>query len=643
VPVQARHLELGVLRAHFGSGTLRVTSPERTLVDLLRRPDLENSRLDTWNDLQQLPLDDAEELLAYLKVLRSKVINGKVGYFLNCLGYEHPFRGPWMSALTHGDYPVRKEIGPWDQRRKAPSWPDEWKPEVRTEWAIRVPGPLILKELRSNEDSTESFERTHFGGGEIPDQWLEHDLLQNFKFEGYRPGQLDLVRAALDGRDALGILPTGSGKSMTYLQPSHLLTGPTIVISPLVSLIEDQVLEARKISLNAFAMNKANRKEFKEEVKRRITDQSLHLIFVPPESWRWLFNMFPRLRTRTRLIVVDEAHVVVKWGQTFRAAYRSLRQIREVCKAPILALTATATPRTQREIATGLGLKGIKTKGYPVRKDNLFLKVEQIELPYEIRKILRSDQWTRAAEAQIRDAVFWARWEVLMPYLGKQKESKGIIYCNRKADAKRLASELQKTLRHRVVVEYHGDQGMEERSEILTDFKRPGSSKIMVATVAFGLGIHIPDLRFVVHFGMPSSLDEYTQAIGRAGRDENPANCLVIHVKGEEKFLKRAVRSMRTKGKSPVRSMRRQLDQISKVVHWIKSPGCRQQKLDAYFEVLGGNSCGENCDCCKPRMDGLPSQRMLIAAENLKEDRHVSPVFTDLWEDVELEDPYASG
>jgi RecQ family ATP-dependent DNA helicase len=596
VPVQDLQPGVAIEKFRRGAYRIQVTSPERTLVDLLNRPDLEGARLPTWHDLQCLTLTDESLLMDYLERLENRTLNAKVAYFLDMLPWDHFMHRRCLGHFGGRRLPLPKKIVPWDNQQVAPTWEWDEKAATRSEWSIRIPGALATLETRTTGDSEGTGGRSQFDSGAESQAFLHADLSQNFGFSSYREGQEDLVGKVLRGEDAFGILPTGSGKSLTYLQPSTLLNGPTIVISPLVALIDDQINEAKGFKLNAFALNQANRKEELPKVREHLHEGKVHLIFIPPESWPWLFKTLPRLRTLTRQIVVDEAHLVVEWGQDFRKAYRHLGRIREKCSAPILALTATATLRTQGEIIRNLKLQGIKPSRHSVRKPNLSLHIERICLPdgREIPPYLQ--KVSKLVRRDLREALYQARLKVLKPFLAARPGMRGIIFCDRKLDADLLAEELQGSGMGRIAA-YHGNLESAERKERLVAFKE-GNIQIMVATVAFGLGVNIDDLGFVVHFGMPSSLDAYTQAIGRAGRDSNSAECLVIHVQGEEAFLTWLAGLSSGARRLPPRQSRRRREQIQAVVDWLHGSQCRHASLDEYFGIKGGPACGTRCDAC---------------------------------------------
>ena len=597
VPVQDSHPEVGVNTARIGNHQVQVTSAERTLVDLLNRPDLEDDRLETWKDLKRLRLSDEKLLMSYLECLENRTLNAKVAYYLDQQPLCDDVRRHCLHQFGGSKHPLPRTLVSWDQQQSAPGWQWNDGARIRSEWFLQIPEALVKLEQHSAGAPEEAGARTTFEPGTVSREFLEADLLENFRFEGYREGQEELVWKVLDGEDALGVLPTGQGKSLTYLQPSMLLNGPTIVISPLIALIDDQIMEARAFEgLNAFALNRANRDIDLPKVREHLRDGKLHLIFIPPESWPWLFRTLPRLRTLTRQIVVDEAHVLVEWGQHFRRAYRHLGRIREKCSAPVLALTATATIRTQGEIIRGLKLEGIKPRRHSVRKGNLTLRVERTALP-DGRRIPRYLPCLTASEKSgLREVIYKARLKILKPYLAERPGVRGIIYCERKVDANLLASELQGSGVGPVET-YHGDQTRGERLDRLMAFKK-GDIQIMVATVAFGLGVNMKEIGFVIHFGMPTSLDAYTQAIGRGGRDDNPADCLVIHVDGEEAILNWLAALPIGGGYRSVRSIRRRKGQIQAVVDWLSTQKCRHASLDEYFGIKDGEPCGNRCDYC---------------------------------------------
>lgn len=632
LPVQDALPEVAIETFWRGPYRIQVTTAERTLVDLLNRPDLESDRLQSWRDLQGLPLSEEAILLDYLERLQNRTLNAKVAYFLDMLPWDHFMRRHCLNHFGGTKHPLPKATIPWDQQYAAPSWTWDDQASTRPEWSLRIPDALTQLEALSTKDPAEVGSRTLYEPGTLTPWFLKADLKENFGFEGYREGQEALVKKVLAGEDALGILPTGSGKSLTYLQPSLLLNGPTIVISPLIALIDDQILEARSLHLNAFALNQANRAKSLPLVRDRLRDGKLHLVFIPPESWPWLIRTLPRLRTLARQIVVDEAHVVVEWGQDFRKAYRNLGRIREHCPAPILALTATATVRTQGEIIRGLKLKGVRPARHSVRKDNLSLHVAMAHLPEGNRIPEFLQKMKQADREDLRDAIFQARFGQLKTYLAERGNQRGIIYCNRKRDADKLAEELQNTGLGRVEA-YHGDQKSRERFERLIAFKE-GHIQIMVATVAFGLGVNLRDIGFVAHFGMPSSLDAYTQAIGRAGREDFPADCVLIHVEGEEAFL-HWLAGLPSGGKAPnARTVRRRREQVRAVVDWINTKECRHHSLDQYFGIHDGLACLTRCDVC---LEGL--QKPSYPARGKPEDPEME-TWNSEWSmamDVELE------
>lgn len=247
--------------------------------------------------------------------------------------------------------------------------------------------------------------------------------------------------------------------------------------------------------------------------------------------------------------------------------------------------------------------------------------------------MLRSGHFSLQVEREIKDAIYEMKTTALLSALIRAGSLRGIIYCERKAEADQLALDLQTALKVRVET-YHGDTEDAVRTDRLAGFKDK-RIQIMVATLAFGLGVNITDLRFVIHFGMPTSLDAYTQAIGRAGRDEAQAHCLVIHVHGEDHFLRKAVRFAKTGRASSKRVIRRRLGQIDDVLKWLDARSCRHQMLDTYFGVPASLPCRTACDACSSRPHTFLSPHVQPKEEVL--DLDPPPPIEDYLFDFDLE------
>ena len=327
------------------------------------------------------------------------------------------------------------------------------------------------------------------------------EAAERFNIRHFRPGQLEVMEAVLSGRDALGVMPTGSGKSLTFQLPSLLLPKATVIVSPLISLMQDQVEKAEEAEIESAKLNSTLSRAEERQVRDMISEGNSKLVYVTPER---LEN--PEYRSMLReggvsLFVVDEAHCISQWGHDFRPAYLSLREaIQELGRPPLLALTATATADIQQDIIKQLALKDPVIIDTGIERPNLFLEVFRtvngLAKRERVRKIL------------------------------EESEGSGIIY----VATVRTANELYEWLCAENVnaARYHGKMKTKEREEIQQRFMQ-GEFHVIVATKAFGLGIDKPDIRFIVHFNFPDSLESYYQEIGRAGRDGKLARCPLLY------------------------------------------------------------------------------------------------------------------
>ncbi len=320
-----------------------------------------------------------------------------------------------------------------------------------------------------------------------------------FGYDSFRPGQEAVINAILEGRDILAVMPTGAGKSLCYQVPAILLSGITLVISPLISLMQDQVKALNEVGVNAAFINSSlSEKELNDTFKNAYKGH-YKIIYVAPE--RLMSEGFVRLAkgVEISMITVDEAHCISQWGQDFRPSYMDIAEFVNVLdKRPIVsAFTATATQNVREDIICSLGLTNPYFLVTGFDRENLFFQVDK---------------------PQSKD-------RFILDYLDRHKGESGIIYCATRKNVDSLYTLLKK--QNISVAKYHAGMSIEERKQMQDDFVFDYTS-IVIATNAFGMGIDKSNVRFVIHYNMPSSMENYYQEAGRAGRDGLNSECILL-------------------------------------------------------------------------------------------------------------------
>ena len=387
-------------------------------------------------------------------------------------------------------------------------------------------------------------------------------LKRHFGYDQFRPGQEEIISNALAGRHGLVVMPTGGGKSLCYQLPALATGGVTLVISPLIALMKDQVDGLRANGIPADFLNSTLDNRTVAEVELGAQAGTVRLLYVAPE--RVTMPGFRRFlgTLDLRMIAIDEAHCISEWGHDFRPDYRALAELRELFpQTPIMALTATATERVQQDIVEQLRLNDCRRFVSGFDRPNLTYRVEP------------------GAGA----------WDALLGLLEERRGQSAIVYCFSRKDTEELAARL--TGHRHPAAAYHA--GLDANTRRLTQERFiDGEVPIVAATIAFGMGIDKPDIRLVVHYTLPKSIEGYYQETGRAGRDGLPSECVLFFNEGDRAKQEYFIQAMT--GDSRAVSER----QLQQMVDYCRLSTCRRKYLLGYFGDSGaGDTCG-NCDVC---------------------------------------------
>lgn len=335
---------------------------------------------------------------------------------------------------------------------------------------------------------------------------IKRRLRDQFQLERLRPGQEDIMRSILARKNTLAIMPTGGGKSLCYQLPALHLPGTTIVISPLISLMKDQREKVEDVGVTAVEFNSTLTRAQQEDVLARLGRSEIEIIFVTPESLENPQVLSALKETKIDFVVIDEAHCISQWGHDFRPAYTNIAlALRELKNPPVLALTATATPDVVEDIKQQLKLKDLNVFNFGIHRENLKLSAMVVD---------SEDEKSRH----------------VLEFL-QQTPGPGLVYVSTVKQAEKLCDWLNEQGQN--VGLYHGKLKSAERHEVQERFMR-GDVALMIATNAFGMGIDKSDLRFVLHFNFPGSLESYSQEAGRAGRDGELARAHLLYLRKDK-------------------------------------------------------------------------------------------------------------
>ena len=402
-----------------------------------------------------------------------------------------------------------------------------------------------------------------------PAEPLEGTLRRVFGYHAFRPLQREIIEDSLAGRDVFALLPTGGGKSLCFQLPALRRAGLTVVISPLIALMKDQVDALRSNGVGAACLNSALDDASRRDTWRRLHRGEIRLLYIAPERLFAGTLLDELARWQLGAVAVDEAHCISEWGHDFRPEYRQLSQLRErFPSVPFIALTATATQRVRDDIVRQLHLRDPATYVASFNRPNLTYRVEA--------KGQTSERIARFAKARPRDA--------------------GIVYCASRnateALAERLAREGVRALA------YHAGLPPETRAANQERFLRD-EVQVMCATIAFGMGINKPNVRFVLHHDLPKNIEGYYQETGRAGRDGLPSECVLYFSPGDVAKQIAFIDEKTDENERAVASA-----QLRQMVHYAEASGCRREALLGYFgESSPPGGCGSCDNCLSPRED----------------------------------------
>lgn len=401
-----------------------------------------------------------------------------------------------------------------------------------------------------------------------------------FGYQSFRKGQEEVINASLNGQDALVVMATGNGKSLCYQIPALCFEGLTLVISPLISLMKDQVDQLQANGIEADFLNSSQTLEQQQQVQNKLISGQLKLLYVSPE--KVMTNGFFQLISYSKVsfIAIDEAHCISQWGHDFRPEYTQLGGLKaSFPHAPIMALTATADYATRQDILTHLNLENPHKYIGSFDRPNIRYTLEEKYKPME--------QLTRFVLAQ--------------------KGKSGIIYCNSRNKVERIAE----SLRNKGVsaAAYHAGMETALRERVQQDFQRD-NVQVVVATIAFGMGINKSNVRFVAHFDLPRSIESYYQETGRAGRDDLPAEAVLFYEPADFTWLQKILLE---KPETP----QRQIEQhkLEAIGEFAESQTCRRLVLLNYFGEHRQTPCN-NCDICldpPKKYDGLVDAQKIMS------------------------------
>ncbi|WP_341535667.1 ATP-dependent DNA helicase RecQ [Proteus mirabilis] len=397
-------------------------------------------------------------------------------------------------------------------------------------------------------------------------------LRETFGYQQFRPGQQEIIDTIITGRDCLVVMPTGGGKSLCYQIPALLLDGLTVVVSPLISLMKDQVDQLCLHGIEAAFLNSTQSRDEQLQVQMRCQRGEIKLLYIAPERLMMESFLHHLVQWQPALLAVDEAHCISQWGHDFRPEYRGIGLLRQYLPdVPIIALTATADNTTRYDIINQLALR------------TPLVHISSFDRP--------NIRYTLVEKYKPLDQL-WL-------FIRGQKGKSGIIYCNSRSKVEETAERLGK--RGLSIAAYHAGMDIATRAKVQDAFQRD-DLQIVVATVAFGMGINKPNVRFVVHFDIPRNIESYYQETGRAGRDGLPAQAVLFYDPADMAWLRRCLDEKPESEQKAIESHK-----LNAMGAFAEAQTCRRLVLLNYFDEHRQHACG-NCDICldpPKQYDGL--------------------------------------
>ncbi len=414
-------------------------------------------------------------------------------------------------------------------------------------------------------------------------------LKKYYGYDGFRPGQEIMIDAILEGRDALGIMPTGAGKSICYQVPALMMSGVTLVISPLISLMMDQVKALNQAGVHAAYINSSLTEGQIARALQLAAAGRYKIIYVAPERLETESFLSFAMGAEISMVTVDEAHCISQWGQDFRPSYlKIVRFIEQFSKRPIVsAFTATATQAVKEDIICVLGLIEPQVLVTGFNRENLY---------FEVRRDQNKDAW-------------------LLEYISARSSESGIVYCATRKNVEKVCAFLEDMGID--ATRYHAGLSPDERRRNQEDFLYD-VKPVMVATNAFGMGIDKSNVRYVIHYNMPQSLENYYQEAGRAGRDGEPSECILLYsaqdVATNQYLIENGKDGQELDEQTRELVLERDRERLKRMTYYCFTSDCLRDYILRYFGEYGSNYCG-NCSNCLTQfqeVDVTEAARVLV-------------------------------